>query len=144
MCCRDCFRCKPKHLYIQAKMSSFPAGFLGPFLDLYGASTMAYKFLRWIDKRPSSDRQLLPSDITWSSWTSPFPAVVSPFKRCEHQLHMVSFMGIVLFVRTEARSMKLSKVVTQGIMATKNKLIGKIQVVSDPIFYVCREGTMML
>lgn len=63
---------------------------------------------------------------------------------CEHQLHVVSFMEIILLVSTEARSMKIFRVATQSIMATKNKLIGKTQMVSTPIFYGYREGTMML
>lgn len=79
-----------------------------------------------------------------SSGTSPFPAVGVPFKRCEDQLHVVSFMEIVLFVSTEARSKKLFRAATQSIMATKNKLIGKNQIVSDPIFYGYRQGTTML
>ena len=57
---------------------------------------------------------------------------------------MVSFMQIVLFVNTEARSMKIFRVAAQSIMVTKNKLIGKMQMVSDPIFYGYREGTVML
>lgn len=68
----------------------------------------------------------------------------APVKRYEHQLHVVSFTEIVLFVSTEARSKKLFRAATQSIMATKNKLIGKNQMVSDPIFYGYREGTMML
>lgn len=88
--------------------------------------------------------QLLPSDIMRLSWTSPFPAVGAPFERCEHQLCVVSFMEIVLFVSAEARSMKVFKVTTQSIKTAVNKIIGKVQMVSDPIFYGYREGTMML
>lgn len=66
------------------------------------------------------------------------------FERCEHQLRVVSFMEIVLFVSAEARSMKVFKVATQSIKTTMNKIIGKVQVVSDPIFYGHREGIMML
>jgi len=63
---------------------------------------------------------------------------------CEHQLYVVLFMEIVLSVSTEARSLKIFRAATQSVMATRNKLIGKMQMVSDPIFYGYREGPMML
>lgn len=53
-------------------------------------------------------------------------------------------MEIILFVSTEARSMKIFTVAIQSIMTTKNKLIGKMQMVADPIFHGYRESTMML
>lgn len=82
---------------------------------------------------------MLASGITRSPWIDPWPAVGSPQKRCKHQLHVGSFMEIVL-VSTEARSTKEFRVAAQSIMATQNRLIGNMQRVSDPIFYDTEEA----
>lgn len=63
------------------------------------------------------------------------PAVGSPQKRCKHQLRVGAFMEVVLVVSTEARSTKEFRVAAQSLMATQKRLTGKMQRVSDPIFY---------
>lgn len=140
---RDCFSWKPKCPYIQATVSSSPSGFLGSIRALW--STHHSMTAKSFNGESIQDQAgVLPSGLTKSSWISPCPAVGSPWKRCKHQLYVVSFMEIVLVVSTEARSRKEFRVSGQSIMATQNRLIGKMQRVSDPIFCQYRGGTMRL
>lgn len=124
-------------------MSSSPSGFLGSIRALW--STHHVTTARSFNGESIQDQAgMLPSGITKSSWISPCPAVGSPWKRCKHQLHVVSFMETVLVVSIEARSTKEFRVAGQSIMATQNRLIGKMQRVSDLIFYEHRGSTMRL